>query len=171
MNGLIIALGVVLVIVMVAAPIIFVQVRRIFREQKNYERGLKMVPLLIHLPPLSEDADAAGRDVRDLMDENISKAQVMYDIIASTLQKGFKSRFYGQRHISLEIVGSRGFVNFYAAVPVVLVDVVRQAIVSAYPTARVEEVAEHNIFSPVGKISGTVGGELVLKESYAYPIA
>ena len=52
-----------------------------------------------------------------------------------------------------------------------LVDVVRQAIVSAYPTARLEEVAEHNIFSPVGKISGTMGGELTLKEPFAYPIA
>ena len=47
----------------------------------------------------------------------------------------------------------------------------KQAIVSAYPTARLEEVAEHNIFSPVGKISGTFGGELSLKEPFAYPIA
>ena len=48
---------------------------------------------------------------------------------------------------------------------------VRQAIISAYQAARVEEVAEHNVFSPVGKISGTVGGELTLKKAYAYPIA
>ena len=48
---------------------------------------------------------------------------------------------------------------------------VKQAIISAYPTARLEEVAEHNIFSKVGKLDGTLGGELVLKDSYAYPIA
>ncbi|HXE09894.1 MAG TPA: hypothetical protein VN554_00530, partial [Verrucomicrobiae bacterium] len=30
---------------------------------------------------------------------------------------------------------------------------------------------EHNIFSRVGKVSGTLGGELTLKEHYAYPIA
>jgi len=54
---------------------------------------------------------------------------------------------------------------------VALVDVVKQAVVSAYPSARLEEVAEHNIFSPVGKISGTIGGELTLKENFAYPIA
>src|SRR4029079_14909228 len=95
----------------------------------------------------------------------------MYSIIASTMQKGFKHKFYGQRHFSFEIVGSKGFVYFYAAVPVALVQVVEQAIVSAYPAAQLEEVAEHNVFSPVGKISGTIGGQLTLKENFAYPIA
>jgi hypothetical protein len=52
-----------------------------------------------------------------------------------------------------------------------LVDVVKQAVVSAYPSAQLEEVPEHNIFSPVGKINATAGGELTLKENYAYPIA
>ena len=171
MSFLIITLGGFLVLLGVGGPIVYIKIRKIFREQKNFERGLKMVPLYIHLPPLSEDVDTANRDARDVNEENISKAQIMYDIIASTFTKGFKNKFYGQRHLSFEIVGSKGFVSFYTAVPVALVDVVRQAIVSAYPTARLEEVAEHNIFSPVGKISGTIGGELTLKEPYAYPIA
>lgn len=161
----------VLVIGVMAAIFGFFHVRKLFREHKNYERGLKMVPLLIHLPPLSEDIEANGRDNRDIVEENISKAQIMYDIISSTAQKGLKHDFYGQRHISFEIVASKGFVNFYVAVPIVLLDVVRQAIVSAYPTARLEEVAEHNIFNETGKLSGTVGGELTLKNSFAYPIA
>lgn len=130
-----------------------------------------MVPLLIHLPPASEDAEAGGRDVRDVIDENISKAQIIYNIIASTTQKGFKNRWYGQKHFSFEIVGSKGFVYLYAGVPLDMVEVIKQAIVSAYPSARLEEVAEHNIFNEVGKLSGTVGGELNLKESFAYPIA
>lgn len=149
----------------------FSYLRKIYREQKNYERGLKMIPVLIHLPPLSEDTDGGGRDARDVVDENISRAQILYSIMASTFQKGFKARFYGQRHIALEIVASHGAVQFYAAVPVPLLGVVEQAIVSAYPTARLEEVPEHNIFSAVGRLAGTVGGELNLKESYAYPIA
>lgn len=149
----------------------FLRTRKILREAKNYERGLKMVPLLIHLPPPSEDIEAKGRDARDIADESVSKAQVLYNIIASTTQKGFKSKFYGQRHISLEIVAHKGSVYFYAAVPVALVSVIEQAISSAYPTCRIEEVAEHNIFSPIGKISGTTGGELVLKKSYIYPIS
>jgi len=158
-------------LILIAVPIVFMQIRKNFREQKNYERGLKIVPILIHLPPPSDDIQAGGRDERDVTEETISKATVIYNIIASTVQKGFKSNFYGQRHFAFEIVGSQGFVYFYAAVPIALLEVVKQAIVSAYPTARLEEVAEHNIFSPVGKASGTLGGELTLKEHFAYPIA
>lgn len=145
--------------------------RRILREAKNYERGLKMVPLLIHLPPISDDIEAGGRDARDVSEETISKAQVLYNIIASTATKGFRSNFYGQRHIAFEIIASKGVVNYYTAVPVTLVSVVEQAITSAYPNARLEEVEEHNMFNPVGKITGTIGGELVLKQHYANPIA
>lgn len=151
--------------------IIYFHIRKLLREQKNYERGLKMVPLLIHLPPSSEDIQGNGRDNRDVIEENISKAQILYSIIASTVTKGFKSKYYGQRHFSFEIIGTNGFVNFYAAVPVALVDIVKQAVISAYPTAQLEEVAEHNIFSPVGRMAGTIGGELSLKEHYGYPIA
>lgn len=171
MTFLIFLLVLLLVGAALVAPVMYIQAQRRAREQKNYERGLKMVPLLIHLPPPSDDTEVGGRDVRDVIDENVSKAQVIYNIIASTLQKGFKARLYGQRHFGFEIVGVKGFVYFYAAVPISLVEVVKQAIVSAYPSARLEEVPEHNIFSPVGKLSGTVGGELSLKENYAYPIA
>lgn len=171
MTVFIFMLVLLLIIAVIGSPVAFLQIRKIFREQKNFERGLKMVPLLIHLPPQSDDTEVGGRDTRDVIDENISKAQILYNIIASTLQKSLKSRFYGQRHFTFEIIGSKGFVRFYTAVPVALVEVVKQALVSAYPAVRLEEVAEHNIFSPVGKISGTVGGELTLKKHYAYPIA
>ena len=36
------------------------------RERKNYERALKMVPMLIHLPPSTDDIQTGGRDERDL---------------------------------------------------------------------------------------------------------
>lgn len=150
---------------------IYFYYRRILREAKNYERGLKMVPLLIHLPPISDDIEGGGRDARDVSEETISKAQVLYNIIASTATKGFRSNFYGQRHIAFEIIASKGVVNYYTAVPVTLVSVVEQAITSAYPNARLEEVEEHNMFSQVGKITGTIGGELVLKQHYANSIA
>src|SRR3989344_5962076 len=160
-----------LIVGLITGPILYLHSRSVFREQKDFERGLKMITLLIHLPPPSDDTDIGSRDVRDVIDENISKAEIVYNILASTLQKGFKSSFYGQRHISFEIVGAKGFINFYVAVPISLLEVVRQAVISAYPAAQLEEVAEHNIFSPVGKISGTVGGELTLKEQFVYPIA
>ncbi len=171
MNVFLFITAILLLLICGVGTILYLHSRKLLREQKNYERGLKMVPLYIHLPPLSTDTAENGRDVRDVIDENISKAQILYSIIASTLKKGFKSKFYGQRHFGFEIIGSHGFVKFYAAVPVALVDVVKQAVISAYPSAQLEEVAEHNVFSPVGRISGTMGGELTLKENYAYPIA
>src|SRR5437868_4050247 len=119
-----------LVMVLAGSAFGYLYVRKIFREQKNYERGLKMVPVLIHLPPMSDDTEVGGRDVRDVVDENISKAQTLYSILASTFQKGFKSKFYGQRHIGLEIVAVKGAVHFYAAVPVAMLGVVEQAIIS-----------------------------------------
>src|SRR5665213_673880 len=171
MGFLLRMLGILVALALIAGPIIYIYIRRTFREQKNYERGLKIVPILIHLPPPSDDTEVGMRDERDVNDETISKAQVIYNIISSTAKKGFKNKFYGQRHFAFEIIGADGFIYFYAAVPVALLDVIKQAITSAYPTARLEEVAEHNIFSKVGKLTGTLGGELVLKESYAYPIA
>ncbi len=167
----IILISLLLLVVSVTMFIVYLHYKKVLREQKNYERGLKMVPLEIHLPPSSEDIEGNGRDTRDVSEENISKAQTLYGIIASTYKKGFKGEFYGQRHFSFEIIGAKGFVKFYAVVPVVMVDVVTQAVISAYPSAQLEEVTEHNIFSPVGKLAGTMGGELTLKENYAYPIA
>lgn len=145
--------------------------RRVFRDAKGIERGLKMVPLLIHLPPGSDDTEVGSRDVREVIQEKVSQAEAMYSIIASTATKGFKSNFYGQRHIAFEIVGHSGVVNFYAFVPVALTELVKQAILSSYPTAQLEEVEEHNIFSQTGKIAGTTGGELTLSKEYPYPIA
>lgn len=171
MGPILTSLVVLIVLVAIAAPIIYFQVRKTFREQKNFERGLKMVPLLIQLPPSSDDMDDSNRDSRDVVDENVSKAQILYGILSSIFKKGLKGRFYGQRHLSLEIVAVKGSVQFYAAVPIALVDVVKQAVVSAYPSARLEEIEEHNIFNESGRLGGTSGGEMSLKEHYAYPIA
>lgn len=169
--GVFVILFAVTAVVISAAAFVFVMYRQTLREAKNYERGLKMVPMLIHLPPASEDIASESRDKRDLTEEVLSQAQVMYNIIASTATKGFKSKVYGQRHLSFEIVAKEGLIYYYAVVPTVLTDVVRQAIAAAYPAARLEEVTEHTVFSKIGKTSGTIGGEFTLKKNFAYPIA
>ncbi len=145
--------------------------QKLNQKKMKYERGLSMVPLLIHLPPASEDTEVNGRDVRDIVDENISKAQIIYNIIASTIEQSFKNRFHGQRHFAFEIVGLKGFVHLYVAVPADYVNVMQQAIVSAYPTARLEMKPEYNIFSQVGGMNAVIGGQFNLKEKFAYPIA
>ena len=170
-SGLLITGVLIVIILTISIVVVFFQYRKLLREAKNYERGLKMVPLLIHLPPSSEDIDKSSRDERDVTEELLSQAQVMYNIISSTATKGFKSAVYGQKHMSFEIVAHGGLVHYYTVVPLVLVDVIRQAVASAYPSATLEEVEGFNLFSQVGKLSGTIGGEFNLKKSFVYPIA
>ncbi len=171
MFGIILTIVIILLVVAGVALFAFNQYRKVLREAKNYERGLKMVPLYIHIPPISSDIEGGGRDERDLTEEVLSQAQVMYNIIASTATKGFKSKIYGQRHVSFEIVAHEGLVHYYVVVPVSLIDVVKQGVSAAYPAARLEEVSERNIFNPAGRMSATIGGEFTLKKDFGYPIA
>lgn len=169
-------LGWLVVVILILGAILFVALliaRTIKkkREAKNLERGIKMVPMLIHLPPQTDDIQGGGRDERDVTNEALSQAQIMYSIIASTLKKGIKSKIYGQRHISFEIIATDGLIKYYAVVPAVITETVKQAIVSAYPTARLEETYEDNIFSKEAGISGVSGGEFSLKKEFVYPIA
>lgn len=166
-----VALGIAVVAIIILAAIIFSTRIAKLRKAKKYERGLKMVPLLIHLPPTTDDIEAGGRDKRDVASEAISKAQVMYSILASTITKGFKTRLYGQRHFSFEIIASDGIIRYYAIVPAVLTETVRQAVQSAYPTARIEEKREENIFAPDGRIDNVAGAELTLNKEFYLPIA
>lgn len=157
-------------LVLFAVVVRAMKVKRM-REVKEAERGLKMIAMLIHLPPTTDDIQTGGRDERDVVNEAVSQAQVMYSIIASTLVKGKTARIFGQKHISFEIVASGGMIKYFAVVPAVLTETVKQAIVSAYPTARVEETERENIFSKTTKLNGVAGGELSLKKEYVYPIA
>ncbi len=141
------------------------------RNNKKYERGVKMVSLLIHLPPTTDDIDGGGRDKRDVANEAISKAQVMYSILASIGEKGMKVTLYGQPHFSLEIVAKDGFVRYYASIPENLVETFKQAVQSSYPTARLEQKKEENIFEGGAGVESVVGAELDLEKEYYYPIA
>ena len=161
-----------LVLALILIFVIFLIFRYKKRRDKNLERGLSIVPLRIHLPPLSEDVEAKTRDSRDVVEENISKAVVLYNLLASTAEKqGLKTIYYGQRHMGFEIIAKGASVHFYAVAPRDLVPIIRQAINSAYKSAKVEEAAEHNLFDPEISPESVLGGELILKEDFAYPIA
>ena len=166
----------VVIVVMVVAAVILLAIlfgSKIskLRKANKYERSLKMVPLLIHLPPTTDDIEGGGRDKRDIANEAISKAQVMYSILASTATSGFKTDIYGQRHFSFEIMAANGLIRYYAVVPHELVETVKQAIQSAYPTARVSEADEDNIFKGGGGASAITGAELTLNKECYLPIA
>ncbi len=166
----------VVILIMVIAAILLIAI--VFgthisklRKAKKYERGLKMRPLLIHLPPTTDDIEGGSRDERDVATEAVSKAQVMYSILSSVTAKGTKAKIYGQPHFSLEIIAKDGLTKYYAIVPADLSETVKQAIQSAYPTARLEEKREENIFKGGGGINAVAGAELTLNKEFYLPIA
>ncbi len=159
------------VVVVIAAAIVVAMILGRQRKAKDYERGLKMVPMLIHLPPSTDDIQTGGRDERDVTNEALSQAQVMYSIISSTLKKGFDSRVFGQRHLSFEIIAANGLIKYYAVVPAVITETVKQAVISAYPSARLEEIEQDSIFAKEVTTDTIAGGELTLKKEFVYPIS
>lgn len=163
--------GVVLVILVLVVGVAIAVYMGSQRKAKAYERSLKLVPMLIHLPPSTDDIQSGGRDERDITDEALSQAQVMYSIIASTLKKGFDSKVFGQRHMSFEIIAANGFIKYYTLVPAVLTETVKQAIISAYPSARLEEIEPDSIFASNTTPAQIAGGELSLKKEFVYPIS
>ena len=159
----IIPIIVVMVVVILGVIIAWKIFASLARKKKNIERAMKLVTMQIHLPPSTDDIQGGGRDERDVANEEISKAQVMYGILSSTLKKGLINKFYGQRAISFEIISNEGLINYYAVVPAVLTETVRQAVTAAYPTARLEEVRDPNFFNKEGGINGVCGGEFLLQ--------
>ena len=171
-------------VILLVITVVTVRFLRKKRKAKEYERSLKLIPMLIHLPPSTDDIQGGGRDERDVNDEAISQATIMYTIISSTLKKeGIKTHVYGQKYFSFEIVAVDGFVKYYAVVPAVLTETVKQAVLTSYPTARLEETDVEDIFSSDGMdevanaqmaglgVENTVsGGELVMKKEVEYPI-
>ena len=151
--------------------IMYVFYLRSIQDRKNYERGLEMVTLLVQLPPSTEDLSPEGRDMRDVAEEAISQAQIMYSVLATTARRNFRSRIYGQNHISFEIVASQGRIQYYVATPPDLVDVVKQSIIAAYPSAKIGSCEDYNIFNSIGKVAGTTGGTFELRRTMAYSIA
>ena len=167
--GWVVAAIILVVVIILAVVVVGVRLDN-KKKEMEIQRGVRMVALLIHLPPSTDDIQGGGRDERDVVNETVSQAQTMYAILASTAQKGRKVNLFGQEHMSFEITAKDGRVNYYAIVPAEQVEIAKQAIISAYPTARVEETKRENIFSEKNGIIGVAGTELRLKKEYIYPI-
>ncbi len=139
---------------------------KITRHSKDVERSLKMVPLLLKIPP--QETGDENRDERELIKENISKAEGIYRLLSGIATK--KSKVYSQRHISFETIAQGKQIFFYAAVPVSLLAAVKKALTSAYPGIQIEQKNDVNFFSKEFKIGGVAGGEFELKKTSYYPI-
>ena len=136
------------------------------RHSKSVERSLKLVPLLIKIPP--RETPTEGRDSREAAKENISKAEGVYRLLSGISAK--KSRLHGQRYVGFEIVAIGKQIFFYVAVPSSLLEPVKKALSSGYPGVQIEQKEDVNFFSKEAKINGVMGGEFELKKSSYYPI-
>jgi len=136
------------------------------RKLKAVERSLKMVPLLLKIPPLEKEE--SNRDIREEIKENISKAEGIFRLLSGIASK--RSRIYGQRYISFEAVAFEKQIYFYVAVPAALLEAVKRALVSGYPGIQIEQAEDVNFFSKDSKLQGVAGGEFILNKSSYYPI-
>ncbi|GDX62792.1 hypothetical protein LBMAG34_3260 [Candidatus Saccharibacteria bacterium] len=159
----VIALLIFLAIISVIAVLVYL---RITRHSKDIERSLKMVPLLLKIPP--QETEEGNRDERELVKENISKAEGVYRLLSGIATKS--SIVHSQRHVSFETIAKGKQIFFYAAVPISLLAAVKKALTSAYPGIQIEQQNDVNFFSKESKINGVAGGEFVLKRTSFYPI-
>lgn len=161
---LLILLGLIILASVVAAALYFYISKS--RRSKDVERSLKLVPLLLKIPP--REAANENRDIREAIKENISKAEGIFRLMSGIASK--KSKLYGQRYVSFEVVAQGKQIFFYTAVPVSLLDAAKKALTSGYPGIQIEQAEDINFFSKEGKISGVSGGEFELSKSSYYPI-
>ena len=124
------------------------------RRSKDVERSLKLVPLLLKIPP--REVANENKDIREAIKENISKAEGIFRLMSGIASK--KSKLYGQRYVSFEVVAQGKQIFFYTAVPVSLLDAVKKALTSGYPGIQIEQAEDINFFSKEGKIAGVSGG-------------
>jgi hypothetical protein len=144
-------------------------------HKKQVERSLKMIPFLVTIPKeTGQDKLTGQRDQRDVARELIGNAENMYNTLFSIYKAGWKNFiknfFFRTRHVALEIVATKKEICFYMAVPYALTSLVEKAVTTHYPEAKVEEIEEHNIFSPEREMMGVVGGYVFGYKSHAYPM-
>lgn len=138
------------------------------RRAKDIERSLKMVPLLVRLPAAETD-QATGRDERQANEENIARAEGVFNLLSGIAKKD-SDFIYGQKYMSIEIIAKAHQILFYLAVPASVLSVAEKALMSGYPDIQIEKVEDYNIFSLEGKIHTVAGGELDLSKESFYPI-
>lgn len=168
MNQFVIFTGLIFVIfAAIVGTSAFLLLRRRSRRAKDVERSLKMVPLLVKLPP--QEVEEGTRDSREIIKENIAKAEGVFNLLSGIATE--KASYYGKKYISLEIVGEGKLIHFYVVVPASLLTSVEKALVAGYPGIQIEKAGDTNIFSDKSKIAGVHGGQLELDKENILPIA
>ncbi len=143
-------------VVLLVAAVITVFVYMVIQWLKHYKReeyALSFVTLLVQLPKDNEI--------------KVDAAEQMFAGLYSLHKGGFWSFAKRQPIIGFEIVALKEEIAFYVSCPRGIQDLVEKQINGAYPSARIKEVDEVNIFNEGGRVAFKA---LKLSKPNYYPI-
>lgn len=146
--------------------IILLILRLVFRSQRVYPATFQKKIFKITVPQRIKEQD----DAKKQLSEIISEVEGFYGSLGGLkIHKGFKTWLFGRYdNWSLEVVlGGNNLIAFYAAIPVYLIEYVRQQIFSKYPYAQIEEAEDYNIFNREGFVAC---GYLKLVKHHMFPL-
>lgn len=166
--------AVVVVLLIIAVYVIRLFLLRHFRKIFSFRRTIFQV-----LMPKEPEAQASKEEAIQKKDikEVIAEAEGLYAALVGIGHPRTWDYFWYRvkkfwtgkhNHLTLEIIAHEGKIVFYVITPKNLSQYVEKQIHAIYNTAQIEEVADYNIFEPMGFVTGaylvpTRGATLPLK--------
>jgi hypothetical protein len=154
-------------LIFVALTVIAINILRlVFKSKKIYPAKFQKKIFRLTVPQRYKEKE----DDKRQLSEVIAEVEGFYASLGGLpAHKGFKTWLFGRYDsLSLEIIlGFDGQITFYMAIPVYLIDYIRQQLLAKYPHCQIEEVPDYNIFNRQGFVSC---GSLKLAKHYMFPI-
>lgn len=138
----------------VGAWLLLLLIRKVLRRVFAIPYALKKKTLHILVPKEGAKKEEEDKSSKKDYKELIAVAEQFYMNLGFIKPKNrFKAYFLGRDdQIALEIVAQKGIIRFYATVPNHLQSLFEQQLHAQYPSARIEEVDDYNIFRALGAI-------------------
>jgi hypothetical protein len=164
-----ILLGLVAVILIVAAIIAVYVIRYFTRKGGQTTEAFKKKVILITLPKDIGQGQAESPTLQQVQEKIAITETFLATIAGLPAEKGMKTWFYGYRDVfSLEIVADKeGKINFLLAMPAHYQQYVEEQIHAQFSNAFIEEITDYNIFSAKSVVAGRT---LRLGKDFIFPI-
>ncbi len=140
--------------------------RLVFRSKRIYPAIFQKKIFKLTVPQRLKDSENSQKPLSEI----ISEIDGFYASLGGLrADKGLKTWLFGRYdNWSFEIVlGFDGLITFYMAVPVYLIEYVRQQLFSKYAHCQIEEVEDYNIFNKKGYVAC---GFLKFLKHHMFPI-
>ncbi len=155
----------------VAFVIAVIVIRYLTHKLNRIPRAMEYVVLLVLLPRETLKLEQQNKDWRDVL----AGFETLYLTLAGvrlehggSFAKAWRHFWFGRHdHLSLEIVSTKGQIQFYLAVPRAVRQLVELQIQAQYPQADIEEAEDYNLFAANSTIRGTM---LRLTKPFFFPI-